>query len=110
MNIDEIEAGWGEEVFIWVRPATGLTWSDVDTNGIGIKNNRTWQPARLNGFVEPNRRDQYGSMADSRRVWLLATQYAYDIKKFEFGDLMSVPASMNNTADLEVDSLPAPSM
>ena len=110
MNIDEIDAGWREEVLIWVRPAEGSTWRQVDHHGLGAPNDRSWQPARLNGFVEPERRDQYGTGADSRRVWVLGSQYAYDISKFEFGDLIVVPPSMGKTVEMEVETSPAPGM
>lgn len=108
MNIDNIDAGWGEEVIIWVRPAAGSTWREIDHNGIGVRNDRAWQPARLNGFVEPNRRDQYGTLSDSRRVWVIGSQYGFDIKKFEFGDLIGVSPSMDKTVEMEVESVPVP--
>jgi hypothetical protein len=110
MNIDNIEAGWGEEVIIWVRPAAGMTWKDVDTSGIGVRSDRSWQPARLNGFVESDSRVYYGTGLDSRRVWLLGSQYAFNVKKFEFGDVIPVPFPVDNTADMEVESTPSPAL
>lgn len=109
MNINDIDAGWGEQVFIWVRPSGGLSWTEYHRSTLGNHNNRDWQPAQLSGFVEAERRDQYNTLLDSRRVTLLGNTYSYDISGFEFGDLINTPKAL---VDLSEDDAPqvAPGM
>lgn len=106
MDINEIEAGWGEEVYIWVRPANDLTWHDINQSALGHQTNRAWQPARVTGFVDADRRGQYGTGADSRRVWLLGTATGFDVSKFEFGLQIRAPGGMFLANDEEVSRMP----
>jgi hypothetical protein len=94
MNINDIDANWGEQVFIWVRPAGNVSWTEFHNSTLGNRNNRDWQPARIDGFVEVERREQYGTGLDSRRVTLLGNTYGYDVSRFEFGDLINPPQAL----------------
>lgn len=107
MKIDDVEATWNEQVFIWVRPAKELTWTEFHGSTFGNRNNRDWQPARLDGFVEPDRRGQYNTALDSRRVTLIGETSGYDVTAFEFGELINAPQA---SPDDELQEAQSPRM
>jgi hypothetical protein len=91
VDIDDIEAGWSEYVYVWVRPANGQTWTQFHRSSFGQYNELDWRPAKVSGFADQGDRQSYNTGGDSRRVSLIGENGGYDVRRFEFGDLIHGP-------------------
>jgi hypothetical protein len=93
MNIDEIEAGWSEYIYAWVRPANNQTWAQMHGSSFGQINERDWRPALISSFSDKDDRERYNTGADPRRVTLIGNASSHNIDQFEFGALISLANS-----------------
>lgn len=91
MEIDDIEAGWSEYVYVWVRPAAGQTWAQLHHSSFGQVNQRDWRPAMVSGFSDGGDRQSYNTGADPRCVTLIGDTGGYDVRHFEFGEVILGP-------------------
>jgi hypothetical protein len=94
MNIDEIDTKFGDYVYVWVRPAGGLKWSEFLHSKLGQYGDRDWRPALVSGFPNEEDRRFYNTGMDPRSVTLLGAAYGHKPKEFEFGELIAPPETV----------------
>ncbi len=88
MDINEINAGWGQHVFIWAKPAEGMSWSGIERQSTPRKDDQAWRPAMVLGFCDPGDRAMYNTINDPRRVVVVGSQYHYPLEFFELGEVL----------------------
>lgn len=85
ISIDDIDKGWNETAYVWLRPAEGTDWESI-TDHWSDRRRTEFRPALIVGFTE----DQwaYGTHNDTRQVKLIGQTYSYPHAKFEIGGIM----------------------
>jgi len=96
ISIDDIDKGWNETAYVWLRPADGKDWESI-TDHWSDKGHTEFRPARIRGFTD----DQwaYGTHNDPRAVTLIGYPYGYPHAKFEIGAVME--------PDFQVEAVPS---
>jgi hypothetical protein len=88
MNINQLEMNSFQYVYVWVKPAGGKTWQELQQSMFGVVNNSDWRPARVAGVGAP---EDHIPGLDDRRVTVLGFELERPIQDFEFGELISSP-------------------
>lgn len=105
MHPDEIERGWSEAAYVWVRPAEGTDWEQaIDRRA--SRGDREWRPALMVGFTDD--KWAYNTHNDPRRFFLIGSSYCYALTKFEIGGLIEdfAPDAVNRpTATTPANSI-----
>ncbi len=85
ISIDDIDKGWNESVYVWLRPAGGADWMSI-TDHWSDRSRTEFRPALIAGFTEDHW--AYGTHNDTRQVRLIGQTYTYPHAKFEIGGIM----------------------
>lgn len=91
MLFDDIEAGFGQYVYVWIRPSDGRSWKELFHSRLAHHGDRDWRPGLVNGFMNPGRRAAYNTPSDTRKVMVVGSEATFSVREFEVSTMLHPP-------------------